>query len=129
MIGWAALVKSGGPWDYKVELNQQGLRTIELAGAEYKFDVLANVHFGYVGRASGFSSEELLAGAGMAQIMGGTSDWSFAWSYFDDPIDQAAISVGMYLYDEYGQYGLELTEAMLQEALALYNVRMSELEQ
>jgi len=125
-LGWAALVQGGGPWDYKVELDERELERIELGGTEYRSDVLANVHFGYVGRASGFSSEELLMGAGVAQVLSGTSDWSYFWSCFDDPADQAAISVGIYLYDQYGRFGLELTEDMLQEALVLYSVRIGE---
>ena len=75
----------------------------------------ANIHFGFVGSASGFSSDALLNGAGMAQIMGGTSSLSFIWTGFDSPYDAAAIKVGIYLYERYGN--VALTEDMLREAL------------
>jgi hypothetical protein len=128
-LGWAALVRGGGPWDFKVELNAREIETIEIAGVEYKYDVLANIYYGYMGRASGFTTEELLVGAGLAQIATGTSDVTFVMSFFDDPADQAAIWVGMYLWEKYGQYGQELTEEMLQEALYLYNEDLNKPEQ
>ena len=128
-LGWAALVRGGGPWDFKVELNAREIETIEIAGVEYKYDVLANVYYGYMGRASGFTTAELLAGAGLAQIAANTSDISFAMSFFDDPADQAAIWVGMFLWEKYGQYGQEITEDMLLEALYLYDDDLNKPEQ
>ena len=117
-IGWAALVKGGGPWDFKVDFRQRGSTQIQLAGGSYRFDLAANIHFGFVGRASGFSSDALLNGAGIAQIMDGTSSLSFLWNRFDSPYDAAAIQVGIYLYDMYGN--VSLTEEMLRKALELF---------
>ena len=34
----------------------------------YRFDIWSNIHYGYVGRASGFSQAELTGGAGIEQI-------------------------------------------------------------
>jgi hypothetical protein len=98
-LGWAAMVKGGAPWDYKVELRERSTQSVILAGHEFNIDVVANIHFGYVGRASGFSADELLVGAGVAQILAGTSDWAYWQSYFDDPQDQFAIWLGIWLYE------------------------------
>jgi hypothetical protein len=114
-LGWTAMVKGGAPWDYKVELRQAGIQAVVLGGRSFSFDVVANIHFGYVGRASGFSADELLFGAGVAQILDGTSDWEYWRSYFDDPQDQFAILLGIWLFehpdmtledaiDQYGYY-------------------------
>ena len=118
LMGWTALVKGDGPWDFKDDLLEKGLQSVQLADKWYSFDVIANIHYGYVGMASGFSVDALLNGAGIAQIKAGTSDWSFFWSRFDDPADVAAILVGIYLWRHYGDQ--ELTPEMLQEALHLY---------
>jgi hypothetical protein len=117
-LGWTALVKGGGPWDFKVEYRQRGMTEIQIAGGSYRYDIAANIHFGFVGRASGFSADALLNGAGIAQIMDGTSSLSFLWTRFDSPYDAAAVQVGIYLYDRYGN--VPLTEDMLQEALQLF---------
>lgn len=77
-------------------------------------DVVANIHFGFVGAASGFGLEELLVGAGVAQIWDGTSDWSYWNSNFDQPKDQYGIWLGFLLYQ---QYGANLTEADFNAAI------------
>jgi hypothetical protein len=117
-LGWMALVKAGAPWDFKVELKGRG-KVVELAGGSYRSDIVANIHFGYVGRASGFSGQDLLWGAGIAQIMDGNSRVNYVWHRFDSPYDEAAIKVGIYLYEKYGL--VELTEEMLWEALQLFD--------
>jgi RHS repeat-associated protein len=116
-LGWMALVKGGGPWDFKPDILRQVGKKIDLAGGTYRYDIAANIHYGYVGRASGFSSNALLNGAGIAQIRAGTSSLTFLWTRFDSPFDQAAIQVGIYLYEKYGN--VQLTEEMLWQALQL----------
>ena len=95
------------------------MKTVKLAGQWYSFDVGANVHYGYVGMASGFSIDALLNGAGIAQITGGYRHWSYFVTRFDQPADAAAISVGIYLWQQYGDQ--QLTPGMLQEALQHYD--------
>ncbi len=120
MVAWTALVKGGGPWDFKVDLTLKGFENVHLAGEWYFYDIVANIHYGYVGRAGGFSTDALLNGAGVAQITSRTSDWSYWWSRFDDPADQAAILVGIYLWEQYRDQ--DLTEDMLREALRRYDL-------
>ena len=35
---------------------------------DYYFDIWSNIHYGYVGTASGFCRDKLIDGAGVAQI-------------------------------------------------------------
>lgn len=55
-----------------------------------------------MGRHAGYSEAYLKIGAGIYQIVSGTSDWAFMSSYFDDPADQAAIIRG------YSDYRIDL---------------------
>ena len=103
-LGWAAMVKGGAPWDFKNDLS--GIDSVVLGSSAVPMDMVANIHYGFVGSAGGFSSGELLAGAGVAQIAGGTSSLSYWNSNFDDPRDQLAIWIGIMLYKK---YGLDLT--------------------
>jgi RHS repeat-associated protein len=77
----------------------------------YRFDIWSNIHYGYVGRASGFSQPELTGGAGIEQIgselytgrlphrFPGADNWAASW---DDPSDNEAIQIGIHLWDLYG---------------------------
>ncbi len=81
----------------------------------YRFDIWSNIHYGYVGRATGFSQPELTGGAGIEQIGSdlynyrhthqwphrspGADNWAASW---DDPSDNAAIQIGIHLWDQYG---------------------------
>jgi len=119
-LGWAALVKGEGPWDFKADFRELDIDTVILGGHQFNMDVVANIHYGFVGAASGFSTEELLVGAGLAQIKAGTTDWT-DWGYwtanFDDPKDQNAIFLGIWLYQ---QYGPELTVEQFTNAIEGY---------
>ncbi len=81
----------------------------------YRFDIWSNIHYGYVGRATGFSQPELTGGAGVEQIgsdlynYGHTHQWPHRspradnWAAsWDDPSDNAAIQIGIRLWDQYG---------------------------
>jgi len=77
----------------------------------YYFDIWSNIHYGYVGRASGFSQPELTGGAGIEQIVSdwvsgvpphrspGADNWAASW---DHPSDNAAIQIGIRLWNQYG---------------------------
>lgn len=117
------MVKGNAPWDYKADFVNRSIENVKLGSQYYKMDVVANIHFGFVGAASGFSAEELLVGAGVAQVMGETSSWSYWNSNFDDPGDQVAIWLGIKLYDEYGP---ELTVDQLITALDQYGSNLNQ---
>jgi len=107
---WADMVDTDRPWDHKSVIKREFGYGQYVGNETYTFDVWSNIHYGYVGRDCGFSEVELLAGAGYAQIKAGTSGWSYWSSWFDDPRDQAAIQVGINLYNK---QGLSLTVELL----------------
>jgi RHS repeat-associated protein len=78
MYEWKELVKDGARWDFKDQIasefvgNPQGPAPIVLCyigGCEwFEYSVPGNIHYGYVGRAAGFSQQILHAGASVAEI-------------------------------------------------------------
>ena len=89
-----------GQWDYKVEIqtsfqNSQKIDFCSIGIDEeviFYYDIWANIHFGYLGMRGGFSEEFLLTGA---DIEHAARHWG---QLKDDPSDQAAAKIGMYLY-------------------------------
>jgi hypothetical protein len=113
---WVSLVRSGAPWDHKPHLSSTYGNWSEDAThrREYFFDIWSNLHYGYIGKSVGFSQWELLNGAGAAQVADGTNPPGY-WgrrterigdadflAAFDDPKDQAAIRVGINLWNTHG---------------------------
>ncbi|MGG3157638.1 polymorphic toxin type 44 domain-containing protein [Priestia megaterium] len=92
---FASKVKSGGPWDYKKVY--KGSYTFN--GKSARGEDLGNMHYGYVGRASGFSSSILKTAAGAYQIKSDTAKLKWYRSYFDDPKDQTWIKYGISLWN------------------------------
>ncbi|WP_454688507.1 PAAR domain-containing protein [Achromobacter aloeverae] len=72
---WAERVASGRDWDHKRPIANAfpTPKTRELSGwhkyqaFDYYQDIWSNIHYGYVGVAVGFTADELLNGAGLAQ--------------------------------------------------------------
>jgi RHS repeat-associated protein len=67
------LVKDKAKWDFKHEIKDvlQGEKIALDAGEElhwYEYSVPGNIHYGFVGRATGFTAFELHGGAGYAEI-------------------------------------------------------------
>lgn len=111
-----AWVGNRRPWDHKATMKTRfGEWTADAQSKrEYNFDIWSNVHYGFVGRACGFSEWTLKAGAGYAQWQAGTAPDGY-WerrleqlgdadflAAFDDPADQRAIKIGMDLWNAYG---------------------------
>lgn len=61
---------------------------------------IANITFGYLGKVMGIPDEVLLIGAGVAQIMAGTSNVDFILTTGDDPRDQMRIMQGINMYNK-----------------------------
>jgi hypothetical protein len=74
-------VENHQPWDYK--------------RYDPEFEDFGNYNYGYAGTRQGISAAILRAAAGYAQIRGGTSEWRFIDSAFDDPKDQEQINRGI----------------------------------
>jgi hypothetical protein len=111
---WYELVKTGGPWDFKEDLGSSisNIRpcrrncsgrvfSITLDDQCMTFEVAANIHFGFVGRAAGFSESLLLRGAGIAQIA------EFRGESRDDSRDVQAIEKGFHLFNTGSPNGLD----------------------
>lgn len=75
-------VRNKGPWDYKQY--------------DRGYTAFGNYNFGYAGTRQGIPADDLRAGAGFAQVMAGTSDWSFYSTTFDDPADRELINRGIH---------------------------------
>ena len=110
---WIEQVKTEGPWDFKRYVHRRWKGGVWLADCGWwSYETVANIHYGYVGMAAGFMDVELLGGAGAAQVKdhffdlllaGKSPDWGAIGTlqtYFDDPEDQAAIRIGIDLYNQ-----------------------------
>jgi len=130
MQAWTTMVGPGNTWDFKVDIERQpwfaeGERNVILGGVELNYDVVANMHFGFVGRAAGFKGDFLVISAGLAQEMlyrrtgnpndKGVLDLEY-WG--DHPFATWSIRLGIFLYDTYGPEGLN--EEAFAEGLELY---------
>ena len=92
-------VRNKGEWDLKQLPEYQG--TFQFNDKIVQGQDLGNINFGYTGKALGLPDSVLLAGAGIAQILAGTSNFSFVMaSNGDDPRDQMYIKYGIELYNE-----------------------------
>jgi putative RNase toxin 44 of polymorphic toxin system len=114
LIAWGMKVRQNGDWDHKPKIAARfnpcvpgGTQNWHLYGNTlYNYEVWSNLHYGYVGKAAGFSDAVLLDGAGLEQI-GSTLlrlklpeksagvDGLRAW---DAAEDRAAITMGIQLY-------------------------------
>lgn len=112
---WTRLVRENGPWDHKPYIRTQ-FKPANPQGREqnyhhhkgwlYFYDIWSNIHYGYVGRACGFSSSELLDGAGLEQIgsdivhlrMPRASPGVQGLRRFDDSSDRLSVTIGIRLY-------------------------------
>lgn len=72
-FGWIFLVKNEAKWDFKHNIRnilrgESILLNSSNGSRWYEFSVPGNIHYGFVGRAAGFSSTMLHIGAGYAEI-------------------------------------------------------------
>jgi hypothetical protein len=83
----------------------------DLGSDWFEFSTIGNTHYGYVGRAAGFTASELYIGAGYAQFQDDRTTISkgrplvgnrSSSSYWDTEDDHAAVKLGVSMYDLYG---------------------------
>lgn len=92
-------VRNKGEWDLKQLPEYQD--TFKFNEMTIQAQDIGNINFGYTGKALGLPDSVLLAGAGAAQIMAGTSNFSYIIvSNGDDLRDQIYIMYGIMLYNE-----------------------------
>ena len=102
-LRFAEMVRANGPWDYKRPNALPAM--LGLTPGDYHFpvpglgspnelyyDVWSNIHYGYVGRARGFSRDVLQGIPNIAERSTGVND----------PPDRISIDLGMNLWDSYG---------------------------
>ena len=105
------MVNYQAPWDHKpmIEATWGEWQPDPGMGIDWYFDVWSNIHYGYVGRACGFSESLLKDAAGFAQWRSSNVPEGYwrrrfetlgdadVFRALDDPLDQAAIGVGYHL--------------------------------
>jgi hypothetical protein len=106
---WKTLVRTGGVWDFKQDIRAAGAFTdkdtgaVQLGNQQLNFQAVANIHYGFVGRAAGIGSQVLYAGAGFAQWREhGTCEAYLC----DQAFDHWAVRFGVALFEKYGADGL-----------------------
>lgn len=130
LLLWTAQVMQNADWDHKPKIARRFMSAATHSRYwhvrdEYKYfyDIWSNIHYGYVGRACGFSDSMLLDGAGLEQI--GSDLLRGHWPTrtqgisslrgFDDPSDRAAIAIGVRLHKS--NAGKVTAEQVLREVL------------
>jgi hypothetical protein len=121
-LRWRDLVKSGARWDHKPKLRQMLGLSSDLhfaiqgdATHEYYYDIWSNIHFGYVGRAAGFTGSLLQWGAARGGAAGR-----------NDPVDIETTQIGIDLWD---RYGTKLTQSQLNLEILRRKQRLLMLQQ
>lgn len=125
---WAGKVAPDGIWDHKTPILAAFDEEQTVYGQHYTHDTWSNIHYGYVGRALGFTGDELLYGAGLAQFLDearkGFSNDNYVdylksgnamQTYLDNGNDPAFIQFGIRLWDTYGD---SLTREIFVEELS-----------
>ena len=99
-LAFTALVKGRGPWDYKRDFNDYGVAKVILSEKYLvSMENIANINYGYAGRAAGYSPTELYIGAGAAQLFDNGFNGGPIQCGFDECADRNAINFGIWLYE------------------------------
>lgn len=110
---WFSLVRSGAKWDHKPKLEEKlGLKTPpdyyfpirDDTEHEWYYDIWSNIHYGFVGRAAGFTGQTLQDYAASGLPGAGKNDDG----------DVLSVQIGIDLWDE---YQLALIQEQLHEAI------------
>lgn len=121
-LHWIKMVKSHGPWDFKNHAPPKGIKSSKtweydaVSKLFYRNDLWGNVHYGFVGRAVGFSRQMLRQGAGGAQLVSDLTHGRFSnigdsivrlisnydgFASYDPPGDTRSVELGVELYDKF----------------------------
>jgi len=132
MQAWTALVGTNATWDFKPDILRADqfigdTHDVILGNHQLNYDAVANIHFGFVGRAAGFDANFLVAAAGIAQAQRALqthdpSDWGVCNTtyYCDHPFATWTIRFGAHLYELYQHRLNELNDAAFADALEEY---------
>jgi len=144
---WANQVAPNRPWDHKPYIKQifsqyaveRPLKSgtpsksyyHKYKNHDYYYDIWSNIHYGYLGLICGFSEDQLLDGAGLAQyLQDGLNNLLLKSNEkpkkngsnqnlrkFDGLADSVSINLGFSLYKKYGKYPENLTSNLLLEEI------------
>lgn len=144
---WVSKVRQDGPWDHKPliagdeSLRENAVwRPLRRNGSfvrgyfhkykehDYFYDIWSNIHYGYVGRAAGFTADELLDGAGLEQrvtdifrnrsLRGQVHDTNVqGMRRFDDIPDQRTIELGIEFFASTEGNAMRLTRENILDGL------------
>ncbi|MDA0242264.1 MAG: polymorphic toxin type 44 domain-containing protein [Chloroflexi bacterium] len=130
LSAWTSLVRSGGIWDFKVDILSANLAfgdndLVILGGVELNYQAVANIFYGFIGRQIGMKESLLQLGAGAAQFEWGWDHWygnlqANPAGFGDQPFDAWSVGFGFYLYNLYGQNIDALTPDAFAQAFAIY---------
>ena len=135
MALWTERVGQDRPWDHKPKLIKFfGANPWHKQGAyDYFYDIWSNIHYGYVGVAGGLSDSVLLDGAGVEQIGSDLyrqmrnperfkgprrTEGVEGMRAWDDVPDRVSIMIGMNLYKEYPNGGVN-AQVIMDKVLAV----------
>lgn len=114
LSAWALKVRKNAEWDHKPKLRQRLALDkfndyhFPISGDnehEWFYDIWSNIHYGYVGRAAGFSASELQLGAASPlKVLSGVND----------PMDVVTIQIGVDLWNVHEK---SMTMTQLHQAL------------
>jgi len=113
-LSFAGLVGDGKKFDVKDNIETRLGKQAYLGNDWYEFSTTGNILYGFYGMAAGFSSLELHAGAGYAQLNDALHGRDGIGPYgFDTEGDYYAIEFGIFLYNNYFGDGELTTEEFL----------------
>lgn len=140
-LGFERLVGDGKRWDLKDRMRRALSDSFMLCSASvcywFEYSVLGNILYGYVGAQAGFAEWEIRAGAGYAEARDPENSAKFDWpgvhpiaylpeerrsSYYDDPLDYNAVSMGIAMSK---RYGANVTLQAFQALVAEYHEKLA----
>jgi hypothetical protein len=130
-LEFKSLVGYGRPWDHKLYISETyGKYSLDpVSNEQIPWDVWSNIHYGYIGKRIGFSKWTLLSAAGIAQFKDSVVPDGYllrrdqdrfdfdVFSALDDPRDQVAIKIGIFLWDK--------NKLKVNHALVMDSIRVS----
>lgn len=128
---WAALVGTGAIWDFKPDILKArqfvaGTHDITFGTHQLSYDAIANMHYGFVGRAAGINGRFLVGAAGLAQLKRfvfetqDLDDLGSPFCYFDHRFATWSIKFGIFLYEKFKDDLSGLTDEAFLAALDEY---------
>lgn len=96
----------GGEWDHKPRIAPVWGEKNRLGDSDkvYFYDIWSNLHFGYVGRAAGFTLDELLGGSDVQQ----KADHGAG----DESADKSSVREGFNLYDSRSEVSISVARIL-----------------